>query len=225
MATETTWDHWWWRPGWKVGRSFYTWHVTFGPDSEVGDLVQRFAPVLTELPTMAAVERSGLHITLQGIGFTDEVSATDIDRIVTAAGTRLSRREPFDAVIGPPVVDEETIGMPITDAGGFGQVRDDLQHAIGDVWGEHNVPERSGRFQPHLSLAYSTGVASIPELTDLLARNELSDIQITDRISAVSLIELNRDRRRYDWREVERIPLADTEFADRQSTGGAEPDL
>jgi len=22
-------DHWWWRPGWSVGRKFYTWHLTF----------------------------------------------------------------------------------------------------------------------------------------------------------------------------------------------------
>ena len=20
-------DHWWWRPGWKVGTRFYAWHI------------------------------------------------------------------------------------------------------------------------------------------------------------------------------------------------------
>ncbi|WP_040802013.1 2'-5' RNA ligase family protein [Nocardia higoensis] len=208
MTAETTWDHWWWRPGWKVGRSFYTWHITFEHDSAIADLVQLFAPVLAQIPTMAPVERSGLHITIQGIGFTDEVSATDIDRIITATTARLSGRSAFDAVIGPAVVDEETIGMPVTDSDGFQQIRHDLQHAIGEVWGEDRIPERSDRFDPHLSLAYSTGVASIPELSELLARNTLSGIQITEGISAVSLIELNRDRRKYEWREVDRVPLA-----------------
>ncbi|MEV4362688.1 hypothetical protein [Nonomuraea sp. NPDC049625] len=29
MATDDTETrgHWWWRPGWRVGRSFYTWHI------------------------------------------------------------------------------------------------------------------------------------------------------------------------------------------------------
>jgi len=157
---------------------------------------------------MAPVERSGLHITIQGIGFTDEVSASDIDRIITASTARLSGCASFDAKIGPAVVDEETIGMPVTDRGGFQQIRHDLQYAIGQVWGEDKIPERGGHFHPHLSLAYSTGAASIPELNEVLARNGWSSSHITEVISAVSLIELNRDQRKYAWREVERIPLA-----------------
>ena len=26
-------SHWWWRPGWSVGRAVYTWYVTFDGDS------------------------------------------------------------------------------------------------------------------------------------------------------------------------------------------------
>jgi hypothetical protein len=86
-------------------------------------------------------------------------------------------------------------------------IHDDLQHAIGDVWGEDNVPERSNRFGPHLSLAYSTGVASISELSQLLADASLDNVTVTDSVTAVSLIDLNRDHRRYQWREVAQVPL------------------
>ncbi|WP_197523346.1 hypothetical protein [Actinokineospora pegani] len=35
-------DHWWWRPGWKVGRSFYTWHFTFADQPQVAELLARY---------------------------------------------------------------------------------------------------------------------------------------------------------------------------------------
>jgi 2'-5' RNA ligase len=156
---------------------------------------------------MQPVAREGLHITIQGIGFTDQVTAADIQRISETAATYLSRREPFEALIGPPSVDNETIGMPIANPECFRAIREDLQRAIADVWGPDQVPERGDRFRPHLSLAYSTGVASMPDLRDLLARDELRDIQVAQAVTAVSLIALNRDNHRYEWRDITRFPL------------------
>ncbi|WP_280478296.1 2'-5' RNA ligase family protein [Nocardia asiatica] len=156
---------------------------------------------------MDPVAGEGLHITIQGIGFTDEVEEQDIERISEAAATYLSRREPFEALIGPPRVDKETIGMPIANPKCFGDIRDDLQRAIADVWGRDQVPERGDRFRPHLSLAYSTGVASMTDLRNLLTRNELNDVQVAQAVTAVSLIALNRDNHRYEWREITRMPL------------------
>ncbi|WP_433726231.1 2'-5' RNA ligase family protein [Nocardia sp. CA-129566] len=207
MADDSTHDHWWWRPGWKLDRSFYTWHITFTDNSPVERLVDLFEPTLTQVHTMDPVAKEGLHITIQGIGFTDEVAARDAERIADAANDHLSQREPFDARIGPPVVDEETIGMPIANPDGFQQVRYALQRAIADVWGNENVPERNDRFQPHLTLAYSTGEASMTDLRDLLERNELSHIEVVERVTAVSLIELNRDNHRYEWREIANVSL------------------
>ncbi|WP_281874855.1 2'-5' RNA ligase family protein [Nocardia sputorum] len=137
----------------------------------------------------------------------NQVTPADIRRISEAAENYLSRREPFDALIGPPRVDRETIGMPIANPECFIDIRDDLQRAIADVWGSDQVPERGDRFHPHLSLAYSTGVASIPDLRDLLTRNELDDIQVSQAVTAVSLIALNRDNERYEWREITKIPV------------------
>ncbi|WP_051022236.1 hypothetical protein [Nocardia pneumoniae] len=81
------------------------------------------------------------------------------------------------------------------------------RRAIADAWGRDHVPERGDRFRPHLSLAYSTGVASITGLRDLLRRNELSSIQVVQPVTAISLIALNRDNHRYEWREITKVPL------------------
>ncbi|MBY8856574.1 2'-5' RNA ligase family protein [Nocardia sp. CA2R105] len=204
--SDSTRDHWWWRPGWRAGRSFYTWHVTFGENSSVRALVDRFAPLLERIPTMQPVAGEGLHITVQGIGFTDEVARADVEQIVTATAEYLGRREPFDAIFGPPAADRETIGLPVAGSE-LVRVRTDLQQAIGDVWGAQCVPERDARFGPHLSLAYSTGEGSISELQQLIDEAHLEQLKVTELISAVSLIELNRDHHRYEWVEVASVQL------------------
>src|SRR5215211_568573 len=64
-------DHWWWRPGWSQGRSFYTWHITFDGQPGMQQLADFYAPMLANLPMLDAVPVKWLHLTMQGIGFTD----------------------------------------------------------------------------------------------------------------------------------------------------------
>ncbi|MEV0357017.1 2'-5' RNA ligase family protein [Nocardia sp. NPDC050697] len=195
-------DHWWWRPGWSVGRSFYTWHITFAPASPVRQLRGVFAQTFSTLPTMRPVGADGLHITVQGIGFTDDVSSPDVDRIVDIARRNLAELPRFTITIGPPTVDSETIQLPIADPDPLRAVRDRLQSAIAEVWGAANVPERGSAFRPHLTVGYSTGIAPIEELRMRLEADELGDYTVTDVVAEISLIELNRDHGRYEWRDV-----------------------
>jgi 2'-5' RNA ligase len=148
-------DHWWWRPGWEVGRSFYTLHITFADQPEAHALVKHYAPVLGQLPMLDPVPVKWLHLTLQGIGFTDEVSRGDVDQIVEAARTRCAALKPFTLTIGPAHLDPETIQMPSRPLGPVAELRLAIRAAIGDVWGVENVPERQDGFRAHVSLGYS----------------------------------------------------------------------
>ncbi|MGW4241169.1 2'-5' RNA ligase family protein [Nocardia sp. NPDC004722] len=204
---ELTRDHWWWRPGWAQGRSFYTWHITFAPDSPARQLVTRAAPALAKIPTMAPVTADGLHITLQGIGFTDEVDRSDVEDIVEAARPLLAAHAPFTLHAGPPIVDTETVQMPLADLTPLARIRDDLQTAIGEVWGAGNVPERANTFRPHLTLAYSTGIAPISEIRDQLDEDGLADAYTDDLVTEVALIQLNRDHLAYEWVDIVRVGL------------------
>jgi 2'-5' RNA ligase len=198
-------DHWWWRPGWRVGRSFYTWHITFAEQAEAARLVADYAPVLAELPMLDPVPLRWLHLTMQGVGFTDEVSRSDVDRIVSAAQKRCAELEPFTVTIGPAHVDPETIQMPVRPVESLTTVRQAIRDAIGDVWGHDNVPEQAEGWRPHVSLSYSNaaGLAE-PVATSLAAHGEYS-AQVT--VDAVSLIDLNRDHKAYEWSDVTTIRL------------------
>ncbi|MGB6163316.1 MAG: hypothetical protein WCF33_10685 [Pseudonocardiaceae bacterium] len=74
-------DHWWWRPGWRVGRSFYTWHMTFDDQPAAHQLAADYAHMLKDLSTLDLIPVRWLHLTMQGIGFTDEVDRADVDAI------------------------------------------------------------------------------------------------------------------------------------------------
>lgn len=193
-------DHWWWRPGWRVGRSFYTWHVTFADQPEPAQLVVDYAPLIDSLPTLDPVPLAWLHLTMQGIGFTDEVDRDDVDRIVFSARQRCAALEPFTVTLGPAHVDPETIQMPVRPAESLGRVRQEIRGAIADVWGVDNVPEPADGFRAHVTLGYSNSAGPVEPLVKALAAHGEHTIEAT--VSAVSLIDLNRDRKSYEWAEV-----------------------
>lgn len=94
-------DHWWWRPGWRVGRSFYTWHITFADQPAAHRLVDHYARVLDGLPTLDRVPLRWLHLTMQGLGFTDEVGHDDVEQIVHATRAHIAQLAPFTITLGP----------------------------------------------------------------------------------------------------------------------------
>lgn len=198
-------DHWWWRPGWRLGRSFYAWHITFSQNPQLADFSSRHKRAIDRFETLDKVPFSGLHVTLQGIGFVDEVDRADIDRIVAATQARCSRLQVFEIEIGPTVVDAEGMYAPVHPIEAVTKLRKALRAGIGDIWGERNIPESLEGFRPHLTLAYSNGADSIMDVEMALKDNDSGTVRAT--ISTVSLIDLHRDHRLYEWSEVAIVRL------------------
>lgn len=198
-------DHWWWRPGWRIGRSFYTWHVTFSDQPDVGDLAAGYAPVLATLPGLDPVPRRWLHLTLQGIGFSDEVTRSDVDRIVSATRVRCARLAPPTVTIGPARVDPETVQLPVRPPAPLTELRRAVRRAIGDVWGLEHVPESEDGFHPHVTLGYANAAGPIAPIAEALAAHEAHTADVT--ISTVSVINLNRDDKAYEWTDVDTVHL------------------
>ena len=198
-------DHWWWRPGWRVGRSFYTWHFTFEGQPLMHSLRSHYLPALEALPGLDPVALSGLHLTTQGVGFTDEVDKRDIERITTRARQHCAEIAPFDVTVGPAHVEPETVKMLVQPAERIIDVRIALRTAIGDVWGEERIPESMEGFRPHVTLAYSNSNGPSLGVVNAIAKLTPKSEQL--KISTVSLIDLNRDNKRYEWSHIATIKL------------------
>jgi 2'-5' RNA ligase len=195
-------DHWWWRPGWHAGRRMYTWHFTFEGQPAVADLAATYQEKLAALPGLVLVPARWLHLTTQGLAFTDEISGAEVDAVVGAAADRVRAIAPQQVALGPASVTPEAILLDVSPADGLAAVRRELRTAITAVLGPDRLLEGAD-WTAHVSVAYSATDAPAAPYVDAVAAKETTDCVI----SSVDLIELNRDNRMYEWTLRATIPL------------------
>ncbi|MFF3867125.1 2'-5' RNA ligase family protein [Micromonospora sp. NPDC001898] len=150
---QTLIKHWYWRPGWHPGRHFYTWHLTFQHQAALHDHVIDLQQQLALLPGLDLVPLDGLHLTTQGVGFTDEVSDSDLQAMIAEARYRCGRLPPLQLSLGPVDPDAEGIGLLVRPWAAVERVRDAVRASIAAVWPV--VPEPADGFRPHITIAYS----------------------------------------------------------------------
>ncbi|MDQ3785673.1 MAG: 2'-5' RNA ligase family protein, partial [Actinomycetota bacterium] len=80
-----------------------------------------------------------------------------------------------------------------------------IRAAIGDVWGADNVPEAADGYRPHVSLGYSNNAGPAEPIAAALTTHGEHVAEVI--VAAVSLIDLNRDHKAYEWTEVATAPL------------------
>ncbi|MER7471715.1 2'-5' RNA ligase family protein [Micromonospora sp. NPDC000018] len=197
-------EHWYWRPGWRADRQFYTWHLIFERQPELHHLVTDLQRQLV-LPGLDLVPLEGLHLTMQGLGFTDEVSVPDLNAIVAEVRQRCIGLPPLELSLGPVDPDAEGIGLLVQPWGRVEHLRATIRDAIGAVW--PTVPEPADGFRPHVTIAYSGSPAPTDPISARLAElRSKPPVRVT--ISEVSLIALRRENRTYRWTTAAAVPLA-----------------
>lgn len=197
-------DHWYWRPNWRPGRSFYTWHIIFPNDPVLSDLHTAYQRLVGSLPGISPVPVQWLHLTVQGIGFADKVPQTDLDPIIDAAERRLEHFRPFQIELGPAVVDVESLQLPVSPAERVRRLRQQLRAAVTDVWGRDSVPELP-ELDPHVSLGYWNQDAPAEPLQRRV--RALAGGVARTEVTHVSLINLTRDDHQYEWTRYASLAL------------------
>jgi 2'-5' RNA ligase len=201
-------DHWWWRPGWRPGRSFYTWHLLFEERPALHTLVARYQEALAALPGLDLVPIEWLHLTMQGVGFTDEVSKSDVAAIGEAVRRRLAGVAPAVLRFHQVLVRPEAVVLPASPSEVVVRLREEIRLCIAEVWGPDGVPERMEGFTPHVSLAYPNTTASATPILDALHR--VTTAPATVGIGSASLIRLERDDRLYHWDTEATVPIGES---------------
>lgn len=201
---DTMISHWWWRPGWSPGKAFYTWHVTFDELSPMARLAALYRPALSRLPELDVLTTDQLHMTMQGIGFTHEVDGRDVAAIVAATRTELAALPAPTVEVGRPYVDRETVQAAVLPVAQIADLRRALRRGIAAVWGDQ-VPESMEDFRPHVTLAYSNAEQDRSAVAEAVASIDAPVTQL--RVSRLSLIRLHRDNTRYEWDELNAVPI------------------
>jgi hypothetical protein len=196
-------DHWWWRPGWRRGRRMYYWHVTFSQAPEVQALAAAARQRLAGLPGMDLVPGRWLHLTMQAIGFTDEVSDGDLAAITAAARRRLALVAPPTVTVGPAYLVSEGVVCDAGPTDALRPPRDALRGAIAEVWGLDRVPGKP-QWWPHVSLGYAS--AAGPAGPFEAALDGFTDVA-PHTVAAITLLRLGRDEHQWEWEVGATMPL------------------
>ncbi|HEV7899971.1 MAG TPA: 2'-5' RNA ligase family protein [Planosporangium sp.] len=196
----------WNRPGWVDGRHSYHWLLTFEQASELRVLAARCQAQLQELPGLDLVPLSSLHVTLQRVGFTDQIAPAEVHAIAEAGRVRCAALTPLVLRIGPLAGSAGAVRFSVGPHAPVGHVLNAVRAAVADVRGDGTLPDSDGNFIPHVSIAYSNADApSAPVIQRVAALRSLGSVAA--RIDAVRLVELRRVGHSYAWEPVARVRL------------------
>jgi len=202
-------NHWWWRPGWGPGRHFYACHITLDDQPQLCALVKRYQDAMRHLPNLDLIPPQWLHITTQGIGFADEVSPADLAAVTAAIRERLLDLELPTATFHRASIRPEAVLLKADPPQPLYQLRITVFDAMASVLGpdKFRKPRADPRaaFTPHVSAAYASNDGPVEPIAGAISH--LDPDPVTATFSAVSLLEIHRDRRMYEWTSATPLPI------------------
>ncbi|WP_007514911.1 MULTISPECIES: 2'-5' RNA ligase family protein [Pseudofrankia] len=198
-------DHWD-RPGWTPGRRSYHWMLTFEEAPELHALAARCQERL-HLSVLDPVPADGLHLTLQRLAFTDQITLADLDAAVLETHRRLASFSAFTLTVGPLAGSPGAVRFSVQPWKPVIAVREAVLDVTGVVLGPSRLAAGSAGFRPHIGIAYSNGANEAQPIVSEVARLRRLP-PATVRVDAVALVELRRAGRSYHWDIITRVPLA-----------------
>ena len=205
---ETVRNHWWWRPGWAPGRHFYACHLTLEDQPAVQQLVLDYQAALTGLSGLDLIPSRWLHLTMQGIGFTDQISEREIAAVAGALRDHFRTVTPPVVTFHRPAVWPDAITLPANPASALRELRQGAYGVIQAVLGRarmHESTEAVAQYRPHVSVAYVN--APGPAQPIVSALQDTSPGAVTTAIDAASVLTFHRDNRMYEWTAATRLPI------------------
>ncbi|MBX6391352.1 MAG: 2'-5' RNA ligase family protein [Frankia sp.] len=158
------------------------------------------------LPVLDHVPADGLHLTLQRLAFTDEITQADLDTAVTRTRRRLAAFPAFTLTVGPLAGSPGAVRFSVRPWEPVLAVRAAILEATAAALGPARVAARPRGFRPHVGIAYCNSVTAAGPIVSRVARlRRLAPA--TAHVDAVTLVELRRDGRTYRWDTITRLAL------------------
>jgi hypothetical protein len=156
-----------------------------------------------------------LHLTMQGIGFTDEVSDRKINAITTRITERFAKLPRPLVTFARPAIRTEAIYLPASPANSFDELRSSAYGAIADVIGPERSPEppwEMPQYRPHVNIAYVNSAGPAQPYIEALRKKTPEPVTVPIRSAAI--LTFHRDNRMYQWTTAVRLPIGPDDLAD-----------
>jgi 2'-5' RNA ligase len=201
-------DHWWWRPGWRQGRHFLACHIAFPDDTPLTGLVSAYQEVLRPFPGLDLIPRQWLHLTMQGIGFVDEIDDAQRTAILGSLTRTLRLAQAPEVTFAAPTVTTEAVYLLAQPAEPLQDLKNLACRALAEAGCPNEAPAAGAtarQYRPHVSIAYSSGAQAAGPISAALRHVEATPVTV--RLDTVYFLEFHRDHRMYEWTNAHPIRI------------------
>ncbi|MEU8656110.1 2'-5' RNA ligase family protein [Actinoplanes philippinensis] len=200
-ACRSTSDHWSKPSALSSGFGFY-WFLTFEDNPELHDLATRCAEQLSDLPYDVVTQR-GLHLTIDRIGMTSEISLDavhDIADIVEA----MPPVGAFEVHAGWLSGTSGALGLLVNPRNPIDSIVEGVRAAAKLIF-PAAISEESTSY-PHITIAYANARRDVEDLYHVVeSLHRLPPVKVT--VNSIDLVKLSRRRGHYSWTSLRRITL------------------
>lgn len=199
-------NHTRWLEGWSSGRSSFAWLLALADQPGLRNLVNQYQYALRDLPGFDPVPLEWMHILVQEVGFSDEITQPQLDALLDTTRTRLAGHGSLSLAFHRAVVLPESLALPAEPQSAITEIRAAVRDAAGSVL-PGRVPDEPLEIDKHVSLAYSN--ADGPAVFAVATLSGTVVDPITTKVPNLSLVKFNRDHACSEWETIARIPLGD----------------
>jgi 2'-5' RNA ligase len=194
----------WDRRGWWPGRRAYYWYLTFEHQPELQELARICQVAIEKFPSFNLVPLEYLHMTLDRVGFADEITDDDLlaAEKVTANATRHMR--PFTISVGPLAGSTGALSFSASPRQPIDRLRLSIAQEAAKV--VRTIAPDGSHFRPHVGIAYcNQSISAGPVIETVRSLRQLAPVTV--RVNNVSLVRLTREQQAYTWSAVRTFPL------------------
>jgi 2'-5' RNA ligase len=155
--------------------------------------------VIENLPGLDLIPAEWLHITMRGIGFTDEINTAELHSLADALTQELSRIDPPTVSFRYLTLHPEAIYLKAHPAEALYPLRARMYRAAASVPGASSSAEDTpspAQFVSHVSIAYVSADGETQPIAKALQTAATTLVTATFR--KASLLEFHRDHRMYE---------------------------
>lgn len=199
-------EHARWRPDWTNDRPRLLWYITFRDHPQLAERCQEAEAGLRHLAAVNAVPPRWLHLTLDDVGFVDEVPEDKLDDLVESLPEVLEGWRLPSLTLGPLAAMEDALVLRTEPYAELRELRDRLRAVTAATVGGP-VVDGPEEFLPHVSLAYVREACEPPVVMGPLEDRSSETVVIES--AELTLAEVTRHDQHYEWKVRAVMPLED----------------
>lgn len=197
-------DHWVWRPEWTVERTCLYWYHTFRRGQLVDALGKDLLRCVARTDWLDAVPPEWCHVTVSDVGFTDELSRSDVERVTSAVADAVAVEDHIRLTLGPVQTFASAVVLAVGPLDRLRAVKATVLRTTSAVLGPRHADVHR-LYWPHASLGYVNRPVDADTATHF--RDALPPAAGRLDVEALTLAAVTRRNRRYEWEVQAQVHL------------------